>query len=165
MGLWRTPDGALHDDMDGGALLLNAWPKDAVQLTADEVAALSIPTLAQAQDAQNMAVDAAYWATISADIAYTTEAGTQKTFQADSESQDVLMKSVIGFDLSGGVPPGFFWKASDNQAVPFTLTDLHGLYAAMLSRGWSAFQRRTTLKQSIANAGTVAEVQAITWSA
>ena len=133
-----------------------------IELTADEIAALSIP-LVDVQAAQSSVIDQAYAATVTADIAFTTSAGVAATFQADADSQQVLSVSVQGYDMAGEVPSGFFWKATDNSQVAFTLADLKGLYQAMLARGWTAFQKRTTLKAEIAAATTVAAVQAITW--
>lgn len=122
------------------------------------------PTLEQARATQAALIDAAYAAAITDDISYTTQSGTTQTFQADADSQDVLLKAVIGYGAAGAVPPGFFWKAADNMLVPFTLDDVRGLYAAMLARGWAAFQQRTALKQAIASSSTPAACQAITWS-
>ena len=122
------------------------------------------PTVAQAKALQTAAIDAAYAAAITADISYTSQLGTPQTFQADADSQDVLLKAVIGYGATGAVPLGFFWKAADNTLVPFTLDDVRGLYAAMLARGWAAFQKRTALKQAIASSSTPAACQAITWS-
>lgn len=133
-----------------------------IELTADEIAALATP-LVDLQAAQSAAIDQAYAAAVTADIAFTTSAGVVATFQADADSQHVLAVSVQGYDMAGAVPSGFFWKASDNTQVAFTLEDLKGLYQAMLARGWVAFQKKTTLKAEIAGATTVAEVQAITW--
>jgi hypothetical protein len=38
MALYKDSRGNLHDDMDGTALSLPIWPKDAVLVTDDEVA-------------------------------------------------------------------------------------------------------------------------------
>ena len=43
MSIWQDASGALHDDMDGAALLLPAWPQGMTQLTAAQVAALPKP--------------------------------------------------------------------------------------------------------------------------
>lgn len=122
------------------------------------------PTLEQARATQAALIDAAYAAAITDDIIYTSQLGTTQTFQADAQSQDVLLKAVIGYGAAGAVPLGFFWKSADNMLVPFTLDDVRGLYAAMLARGWAAFQKRTALKQDIASSPTPAACQAITWS-
>lgn len=118
--------------------------------------------MGDAQKAAATRIDAAFAAAVIATIAYTSVAGVVQTFQADAGSQDVLLKAVIGYGAAG-VPPGFFWKAADNTPVPFTVADLQGLYAAMLSRGWAAFQARAAKKHAIATASTVAAVEAITW--
>lgn len=126
--------------------------------------AVQTPVLTEAQTSQSATIDQAYSAAVTADISFTTAAGVTAVFQADGDSQQVLSVSVQGYDMVGSVPDGFFWKAADNAQVAFTLSDLKGLYRAMLDRGWLAFKKRTDLKDAIAAAKTVAEVQAITWS-
>lgn len=59
------------------------------------------------------------------------------------------MQATQGYAIAGAVPSGFYSKAADNTLIPFTLADLHGLYSATLAQGWTAFQKRTTLKQQI----------------
>jgi hypothetical protein len=120
-------------------------------------------TLTGAQAAQKEAIDAAYAAAIQASVIFKTAAGVTQTFQADADSQTVLMQAVQGYQIAGAVPENFFWKTADNSLVAFTLADLKGLYLVMLAQGWVAFQRRATLKADIDAATTVAAVQAITW--
>ncbi|WP_326489860.1 DUF4376 domain-containing protein [Paraburkholderia sp. HP33-1] len=67
-------------------------------------------------------------------------------------------------ESGSSTPAGFYWKAADNTLVPFTLPDLQGLYTTILAQGWVAFQKRTTLKEEIAAATTIAAVQAIVWA-
>ena len=42
----------LHDDMNGAALSLAAWPQGMMQLTAEQITAATATTLAQAQVTQ-----------------------------------------------------------------------------------------------------------------
>lgn len=112
---------------------------------------------------QKTAIDDAYQTAIQQDISFKTAAGITETFQADAQSQSVLMQATQGYSLAGAVPSGFFWKAKDNTRVPFTLADLEGLYGAMLAQGWTAFQKRTDLKEEIDAATTIEAVQAIIW--
>jgi hypothetical protein len=119
--------------------------------------------LAAAQAAQDAVIDAAYASAVTQDVSFKTAAGVTETFQADSTSQTMLMQATQGYQIAGAVPANFFWKASDNVLVPFTLADLEGLYGAILGQGWAAFQKRTTLKAEIAAATTVAAVTAVTW--
>ncbi|WP_165494252.1 DUF4376 domain-containing protein [Aquitalea sp. USM4] len=163
MTIWfNKKDGTLHDDMDGAALALPGWPQGMVKATAEQINPPA--TLAIVQSTQSAVIDQAYSAAVTADISFTTAAGVTATFQADPDSQQVLSVSLQGYERAGAVPDGFFWKATDNTKVPFTLTDLGALDKAMLDRGWVAFQKKTTLKEAIAAATTVAEVQSITWS-
>lgn len=121
------------------------------------------PGLSEEQAAKTSEIDRAYITAVTADIAFTTSAGVEATFQADADSQQVLAVSMQGYDMAGSVPDGFFWKAADNTQVAFTLADLRGLYHAILARGWDAFQTRTKRKAEIAYAKTVAAVQEVTW--
>ncbi|MCA8120422.1 DUF4376 domain-containing protein [Burkholderia cepacia] len=127
------------------------------------VSAPTGPTLAQAQAAQLSAIDSAYGDAVLQPVSYKTAAGTTQNFDADLDSQRVLMQSTQGYMLAGSVPEGFYWVAADNTHVPFTLTDLQGLYQAMLAQGWAAFQKRQNLKAEIAAATSVSAVQSITW--
>jgi len=121
-------------------------------------------TTAQLQAAQRAAIDASYRTVVTADIAFTTAGGVTKMFQADPTSQTVLMQAVIGYNMAGSTPAGFCWKSSDNVMVPFTLADLQGMYAAMLTRGNTAFIERANLKAQINAATTPAAVQATNWN-
>ncbi len=128
--------------------------------------------LADAQLAQSAVIDADYAAAVQEPVSFTSAAGVTKSFQADAESQTLLMQAAQGYTISGAVPSGFYWKAADNTLVTFTLADLHGLYSATLAQGWAAFQKRTTLKQQISavsmGTGTIdqaiAAVTSIVWS-
>lgn len=108
-------------------------------------------------------VQAAYGAAIQAPIAFKTAAGVSELFDADQASQLVLMQATQGYMISGSVPPGFYWKAANNVQVAFTLSDLQGLYAAMLAQGWAAFQKLQALKSEIVASTTVSAVRSITW--
>jgi hypothetical protein len=163
MTIWRDENGGLHDDMDGLALSLPSWPQGMTQLTNEQVQDMQAPTLAQAQASQITTLTTAYSAAVQASVSFTTAAGVAATFQADSNSQDVLLVAVTGYNTQQAVPSGFYWKSADNVLVPFALADLNGLYAAMLAQGWVAFQKLTTLKAKVAAAKTVAAAQAIVW--
>ena len=121
------------------------------------------PTLSQMQATQCDVIDTAYTSAIQQPISFTSAGGVEQTFQADDGSQDLLVKATQGYGVAGSTPSGFYWVATDNTQVPFTLPDLQGLYAAILSRGWSAFQQRQDLKKTINAATTIAAVQAVTW--
>ncbi|BDC38930.1 DUF4376 domain-containing protein [Paraburkholderia terrae] len=120
--------------------------------------------LAAAAASQAALIDSAYYSAIQQNVSFKTAAGATETFQADEDSQTIVMQATQGYQIAGATPTGFYWKAVDNTLVPFTLADLQGLYTAILSQGWAAFQKRTTLKQQIANATSVAAVQTIVWN-
>ena len=86
-------------------------------------------------------------------------------FDTEAPASTILAaaQATQGYQIAGATPDGFYWKASDNTQVPFTLADLQGLYQAILAQGWAAFQKRTTLKAQISAATTVAAVQAVNW--
>lgn len=119
--------------------------------------------LAAAQAEQVLIVNAAYASAVQQPVTFKTAAGVSAQFDADSGSQTILMQATQGYVLANAVPTDFYWVAADNTRVPFTLADLQGLYQAMLSQGWAAFQKRQELKADIAAATTVAAVQAVTW--
>ncbi|MFM0058705.1 DUF4376 domain-containing protein [Paraburkholderia phytofirmans] len=120
--------------------------------------------LASAQAAQMSALTAAYQAAVQQSVSFTTAAGAAKMFQADNNSQNVLLIATTGYNLAGETPPGFYWVAGDNTQVPFTLADLKGLYAVMLQQGNTAFQTLQTLKAQVRSATTIGAVQSIKWS-
>jgi hypothetical protein len=85
------------------------------------------------------------------------------TFQADTDSQDTLTKTLTTLNAVGNVPPGFAWWTADNIAVPMTLAELNGLAMAMLNRGWAAFQNKQAKKEAVRNAQTVDDVNNVVW--
>lgn len=155
-------------------------PAGAIECTADQFSNLSlyevqngavvlVPNaaalqLSAAQAQQRALIDAAYANAVQQNVTYKTVAGTTETFEADTASQTLVMQATQGYAIAGATPAGFYWVAADNAQVPFTLADLQGLYQAILAQGWTAFQKRQTLKAQIDAATTVEAVQAIVWS-
>lgn len=137
------------------------------EISVSQYVAPPAPTAAQllaaAQAAQIYAVISAYQAAIYQSVSYASAGGVTKTFQADSSSQNYLFLATQGYFLAGAAPAGFYWVSEDNTQVPFALSDLKGLYAAMLAQGWAAFQKLQTLKSAINSATTVSEVKSVTW--
>lgn len=115
------------------------------------------------QAAQTALMYQAYDAAVTQSVSFKSAGGVTQTFDADTNSQNVLLQSYTGFAAAGSVPTGFYWVAADNTQVPFTLADLKGLYAAMLTQGWIAFQQLQERKASIRAATTSAAVKAIVW--
>jgi len=56
MALHKAPDGSLHDDMDGTALSLPIWPKDAVPITDEEAQSIRDEQTQQALSSKTMQV-------------------------------------------------------------------------------------------------------------
>lgn len=119
------------------------------------------PTLQQTQGSQIVLLYAAYQAAIAQNITITTAGGVTKPFQADQAAINNLQAMLAAFPTS--VPAGFYWVASDNTRVPFTLADMKALAAAMGNQGWAAFQRLQDRKVAVLAATSVAQVQAVVW--
>ncbi|AHB08501.1 hypothetical protein U875_13985 [Pandoraea pnomenusa 3kgm] len=151
-----------EDVATGGKALL---PDGCKAITDDQALAIENPPLGlDAARANQMAIlYSAYQAASQVDVAYKTVAGVQQTFQADASSQSTLLIATTGYNLAGQTPAGFYWVASDNAQVPFSVEDLKGLYAVMLAQGNVAFNKLQTLKAAVRSAATVAEVLAVTW--
>lgn len=152
-----------EDILNGGKSLL---PQGCVEITQTQAQAIlnPPPTLAQAQAQQCDIIDAAYAEAIQENVTFTTEGGVSKAFQADLDSQTLVVQVTQGYAIAGSTPSGFYWVSADNTQVPFTLADLQGLYKAMLTQGWAAFQKRQTLKAQINAATTVEAVKAVGWA-
>lgn len=113
---------------------------------------------------QSAVIDASYAAAVQQNVSFKTAAGVTETFQADADTQTLVIQATQGDQIAGAIPSsGFYWKAADNTQVTFTLADLQGLYTTILAQGWAAFQKRTTLKAQIEAATTVAAVQTVVW--
>ena len=114
------------------------------------------PSLQQVQNAKLQQMVADYQAAIQVDVEY-----LNTTFQADSESQGTLSKSLAG--MGGTAPVGFYWVDSTNNRIPMTFAECQGLAAAMFDQGWAAFQRLQDKKGEIEGA-SLETIGAITWT-
>lgn len=174
MAFYKDPAGGLHflseeEIQNGGVFLL---PAECVTISDAEAEAIQNPpiTLDAARSIQTELMTGAYMAAVQVSVLFTTVAGVTKTFQADmidndkkQSSQTILLKTLTGYNMTGALPSGFYWKSEDNTRVPFTLADLRGLYGAMLTQGDTAFLHLQDRKNAINSAATVADVQAIAW--
>lgn len=111
-------------------------------------------TLDQTKTKQIAALEAAYTAAIQLPVAYMAT-----TFQADSDSQDILAKSLV----PGKVPVGFYWIDSANAKVTMTFVQAQDLAYAMLVQGMTNFDKLQTKKTAVRAALTVADVQLVVW--
>lgn len=93
-----------------------------------------------------------YTTTIYTDISY-----LNTTFQADKDSQDLIV-SVLS---AGSVPAGFYWLDLNNDQVPMTYAEVQGLSAAILARGQVAYSDYQIKKAEILATTTVAELDAV----
>ncbi|MBI2235381.1 MAG: DUF4376 domain-containing protein [Magnetospirillum sp.] len=119
--------------------------------------------LAELQAERIGEMEAAYAAAVGLSVEFTTAGGVSNFFQADQSSVANLQATLAGYGASQETPAGFYWVAEDNVRVPFTFADLQGLAAAMLVRGWEAFQRLQDRKDSIRQAADAAAVLAVVW--
>jgi len=106
-------------------------------------------------------IDASYIAALSADIEFATAAGVTETYQADQQSLNTMMQTIIG--SGGSLINGFVWGASDNTQVPFTFADLQGLANAIYMRGNGFYFHRQTKKAAIRACLSVEDVNLISW--
>lgn len=107
-----------------------------------ETYSAAIPTLAPAP----LTLDAGYAQAIAQPVTITTHAGVTKAYQADPASRQNVHDMLTAYAPSGALPADFYWVAADNTQVPFVLSDLQELAAALGAQGWSAFQKLQTLK-------------------
>ena len=114
------------------------------------------PSLDDIKTARKSLLEADYQLVIQQPVSYM---GT--TFQTDLDSQNTLSKVLVA--LPGATPPGFYWVDATNAQVPMTFAQLQGLAGAMMTQGWTAFQKLQTLKASINACTTPAAVDNITW--
>ena len=152
----------ITDDQWQECLSTPGWTVANGKLVAPE-APSDAQLLAMAQATQTTLMYQAYQTAISQAVTYKTAGGVTKAFQADSDSQSTLVSALTGYQAAGAVPAGFWWVSEDNTQVPFTLSDLKGLAAAMLAQGWAAFQTLQARKASIRATTARDEAQAITW--
>ena len=82
-------------------------------------------------------------------------------FQADRDSQKLLFE-VLSF---GEVPAGFFWQSKDNGQIPMTIVEIREFAGAVLLRRQLEFINHQTVKTSINNAGSTAELLTVAWAA
>lgn len=89
-----------------------------------------------------------------------------KTFACDVLSRSDIEGVANTINLKGTFPNGFpnAWKAVDNTYIPInTINDFGNFYQAMSAQGSTNFAHAQALKQTLANATTVEQVEAIAW--
>ncbi len=120
--------------------------------------------LAQALSDKLAELTTAYAAAIAQNVSYTSVDGVAQVFQADPDSINDVVSSMLGCQAAQATPPGFFWVAADNTHVPFTFADLQGLAAAIFAQGAAAFTHLQQLKVQARAATTTAQLEGITWA-
>jgi len=99
-----------------------------------------------------------YEAAKSSDVPYM---GT--SFMADADSQQTFGHALLAFQSAGAAPEGFFTVDASYNKVPMNLSQLQGLVEAIATQVWSVFQRWIAVREQLAAATTVTDVQAIGW--
>lgn len=171
MSIWKDPAGGLHDDMDGAALTLAAWPANQgvtlTELTADEAAAAQAPTLAQAQATQIATLQADYVAAVSAPVSFKNAAGVTSTYPAGNTliSNGMTAQQMLSTILAGGASAWTLgkWLDTNGVAQTFTFADVQGLAAAVEAVDAPDYMQLVALIAQVQAATTVAAVQAIAW--
>ncbi len=125
-----------------------------VPFTAEEEAAADAEDLLAAKEDKVADLQAAY------DVAnYANIDHDSKTWRADVKSQQ-LLAAVLSV---GSVPGGMYWRDVTETQNSMTFADLQALASAILTRGLTLDSNMDTKKAAVANATTIAEVNAITW--
>lgn len=159
MQYFQKPDGSVHafDDGYAGSLITG----DMSPITAEQLAALKAPTLANLKTAKNTEINA--WR-LKANRSTFTHAG--KVFACDELSRSDIDGANGMIANLGAIPPGWpgGWKAVDNTVLPIaTVADWKAFYGSMFASGNANFVRAQDLKTALAAATTAAQVAAIVW--
>jgi hypothetical protein len=121
-----------------------------------------VQLLSTAQSTQIAAIESAYQVAMQQPVAY-----MNTTFQADKNSQDLMLKSINWLksimDIGETIPADFGWWDTTNVKVPMTLEQLQGLYVASGNIANSAFTHKQDLKAAIRAATKVTTVTKIVW--
>lgn len=113
-----------------------------------------VKPLAQAKDEQIALIEAAYKAANEAPIVYGANA-----FQADAGSVALMAQVASAIPSVSGVG----WYDITNTQVLLTNAQFAELRLAILMRGQPLFAQKQARKESIRNATTVAQVEAVVW--
>jgi hypothetical protein len=84
---------------------------------------------------------------------------TDHIYQADADSVTLMAQVSSALPNNAGIG----WYDISNVEVPLTNAQFAELRLAILMRGQPLFSRRQARKESIRNATTVAEVEAVVW--
>lgn len=119
-------------------------------------------TLEQAKAEKNAEINAARAAANASTFTY----GGKEIAVDDLSMKDIQSANGI-ISLTGALPGGWpgAWKAVDNTYVSIpNIATWTAFYAAMVAQGTANFAHSQQLKDTLAAATTIAEVDAITWS-
>lgn len=84
------------------------------------------------------------------------------TWQVDTRSQSLIRDAIARSYRGKGLPP--VWRSADNVNVPLTdVAQLEAIEDAVALNVQQAYARSWQRKESVANAKTIQEVEAIVW--
>lgn len=86
-----------------------------------------------------------------------------KVFQSAEKDRNLLVAAAAVGARAGKVDENFVWISKDNEQVPFTLDDIFALGALLAQNESVAILKARNLKDKVALASTLKEVQAISW--
>ena len=154
-------DGCTAVEVSDPVSVLNA--ATGYKLRASDMQWVDTRTLAEVKVIKNFEINAARLSASRGTFIY---AG--KPISCDELSRSDI-DGVNGYvSLTGALPPDWVggWKAADNTYVPITsVADWTAFYGAMVARGTEIFAHSQALKAQLEAAETIAEVEAITWTA
>jgi hypothetical protein len=155
----NTPEGltALEVDDNSPALIdQKGWSVVGGELTHTPPSEAEL--LAGAKTVKLADLTSSYEAAKAAGVAY-----METTFMTDEGSQQIFGHALLAYQAIGATPEGFFTVDASYNKVPMDLSQLKGLVEAIAAQVWAVFQRWIAVREELAAATTVADVQAITW--
>jgi hypothetical protein len=84
-------------------------------------------------------------------------------FMTDTDSQQLFSHALLAYQAIGATPEGFFTVDASYNKVPMDLSQLKGLVEAIAAQVWAVFQRWVAVREELAAATTITDVQSITW--
>lgn len=84
-------------------------------------------------------------------------------YDSDERSQTNIIGTANAVQAGLPLPEGFSWRTKDNQNVPFDSQKVIALGAALLAHVNTQYSISWWLKEQVAQATTVDDVETITW--
>lgn len=120
-------------------------------------------TLAQAQSAQVVTLQATYKAAIQQPVKFTTSAGATDQFSADTDSVGNLEAMLTAYASTQSFPLNLWLNTAGAPVTPFTYADLQGLAETIANQATPDYQELLQKISAVMASTTVDAVQAIVW--